>query len=71
MHTRPLVAMLVVAGIQERPSATTGLLELVGELVQHRLDLGPVALQALGVKPDVPGDALGLDVLASVFSLFE
>ena len=71
MKARPLIAVLVVAGIQERPSATAGLLELVGKLVQHRLDLGLVAFQTLGVKPDGRGNALGFDVLAGILAVLE
>lgn len=51
MEASPLVAVLVVTGVEERPATTAGLLELVGKLVQHRFDLGPVAFQALGMKP--------------------
>ena len=70
MEASPLVAVLVVAGVEERPATTTGLLELVGEFVQHRLDLGLVALETLGMKLDT-NDALGLDVFASILTVTE
>jgi len=71
MKTSPLVAVLVVAGVEERPPAAALLLELLRQLVQHGHDLGLVALQALGVKPDVPDDTLGLDVLTGVLAISE
>src|SRR3989338_5097793 len=71
VKTGPLVAVLVVAGFEERPSAAALLLKLLRQLVQHGYDLGLVALQTLGVKPDVPDDALGLDVLAGVLAISE
>ena len=69
VQPRPLVAVLVVAGVEERPSTAVLLLELLRQLVQHGHDLGLVALQALGVKPDVPDDALGLDMLTGVLAV--
>ena len=71
METGPQIAVLVVAGVEKRPATTAGLLELVGELVQHGFDLGLVALETLGMKPDVPDDAFGLDVVAGVLAVSE
>ena len=71
METGPLVAVLVVAGVEKRPAATAGLLELVGEFVQHGFDLSLVVLETLGMKPDVPDDAFGLDVVAGVLAVSE
>lgn len=71
METRPLVAVLIVAGVEKRPTATAGLLELVGELGQHRLDLGLVALETLGMKFNVPDDTFGLDVVVGVLAVSE
>lgn len=67
----PLVAVLVVAGVEERPATASLLLELLRQLVQHGHDLGSVTLQALGMKPDVPDDTLRLDVLAGVLAVPE
>jgi len=75
LHTQvqvcPLITMLVVAGVEERPTTPAGLFELVWELIQHRLDLGLVTFQTSGVKPDVTGDSFGLDVFASVLAVPE
>jgi|GEM_PF-5592284 len=71
MEAGPLVAVLVVACVEERRATTAGLFELVGKLIKHLLDLGLVALQALGVEPDVIGDPFGLHVLAGIFAFFK
>lgn len=71
MQTRPLVAVLVVAGVQERHSATARLLELVGQLVEQRCDFLLVAGEPLGVETDIADDAFRLHVLAGVLAVLE
>jgi len=71
VQTGPPVAVLVVAGFEERPAATAGFLELVGELIEKCCDLGLVLLQALGVEPNVLGNAFGFHVPAGVFAFLE
>lgn len=71
MQACPLVAVPIIAGLEERPATTTGLLEFVGELIQHRFDLDLVALQTLGMKSDNLLDALCFDVLVGVLVVFE
>lgn len=71
VHARPLVAVLVHAGVEEAVATSAAGLELVGELSQHVVDLLTVLLDAAGVKPDDVDDALGDDVVTGVLAVLE
>lgn len=71
MEAGPLVAVAVVAGVEERHPAAPRLLELVRQLVEHRGDFRLVLVDAAGMEADVAGDAGGRGVLAVVLTVLE
>lgn len=71
VQVRPLIAVPVVAGVQERPPATARFLELVRQLIEHLGDFHLVLFDAAGVEADVARDAETRDVLAVVLAVLE
>lgn len=71
VRARPLVAVLVEAGVEEAPAASAASLERVGELREHVVDLLAVLLDAARVETNGLDDALGQDVVAGVLAVLE
>lgn len=71
METRPLIAVTIVAGIEERHSAAALLLELIGEFTEQSLDLSLVTLQTFRMESNIHGDTLSPDMLAGVLPILE
>jgi hypothetical protein len=58
--------VLVVAGIQKRPPAAAGSLELIWELVQHHPDLASVVIEARGIESNRTDDSFGYDAIVGI-----
>lgn len=71
MHARPLVAVLVYAGVGEAHAASAAGLEIVGEFREHVVNLLTVLLDAAAVEADGVDDTLRHDALGDVLAVLE
>lgn len=71
VHARPLVAVLVHAGVEKAVAASSAGLELIREFREHVVDLLTMFLDTAVVEADGQRDAFGNDVAGSVFTVLE
>ena len=71
VEASPLLAVLVIAGIQKRHSSATRLLEIVREFVEHGLDFSFMAFQPSKMESDITSDSFDLDMVDVVITVLE